>query len=44
MIKLKKNILMEDKESIKKIYIDKIKKLKKHNELYYSKNNPLYYR
>ena len=31
---------MENKESIKKIYIDKIKKLKKHNELYYSKNNP----
>ena len=31
---------MADKESIKKIYIDKIKNLKKHNELYYSKDNP----
>ncbi len=32
---------MEDTKSIKKIYIDKIKRLIKHNELYYSKNNPL---
>ena len=29
---------MQNKESIKKIYIDKIKKLNKHNELYYLKN------
>ncbi len=32
---------MENRESIKKNYIDKIKKLKKHNELYYSKNDPI---
>ncbi len=32
---------MEDKTSIKKKYIDKIKKLKKHNELYYSKSKPI---
>ena len=32
---------MEDKTSIKKKYIDKIKKLKKHNELYYSKSKPV---
>tara|TARA_Y100001970_G_scaffold260043_1_gene341699 strand:- start:6544 stop:8565 length:2022 start_codon:yes stop_codon:yes gene_type:complete len=31
---------MENKESIKKIYTEKIKQLKKHNELYYSKDNP----
>ena len=31
---------MPDKESIKKVYVDKIKNLKKHNELYYSKDNP----
>ena len=31
---------MSDKQSIKKIYIDKIKKFVKHNELYYLKNNP----
>ena len=31
---------MVDKESIKKIYVNKIKNLKKHNELYYSKDNP----
>ena len=32
---------MEDIKSIKKNYIDKIKRLIKHNELYYSKNKPL---
>ena len=32
---------MENKESIKKIYIDKIKKIIRHNELYYSKDKPL---
>ncbi len=32
---------MENKESIKKIYIDKIKKILRHNELYYSKDKPL---
>ena len=32
---------MEDKKSINKNYVDKIKKLHKHNELYFSKNNPL---
>ncbi len=31
---------MADKQSIKKIYIDKIKEFVKHNEFYYSKNNP----
>ena len=32
---------MKDRESIKKSYIDKIKKINKHNELYYSKDKPL---
>ena len=31
---------MKDIKSIKKLYIDKIKKLNVHNELYYSKNKP----
>ncbi len=31
---------MENKESIKKIYVKKINKLSKHNELYYSKDKP----
>ena len=31
---------MEDKESIKKIYNNYIKELKKHNELYYLKDKP----
>ena len=31
---------MEEKESVKKKYIKKIKELKRHNELYYSKDNP----
>ena len=31
---------MEDKDSLKKDYIIKVKLLKKHNELYYSKNKP----
>ncbi len=31
---------MEDKESIRKLYRNNIKKLKKHNELYYSKDKP----
>ena len=31
---------MKDTESIKKLYIDKIKKINKHNELYYSKDSP----
>ncbi len=31
---------MSSRESIKKKYIDKIKKLNKHNELYYSKDHP----
>ena len=31
---------MEDKVSLKKKYINQIKELKKHNELYYLKNNP----
>ncbi len=31
---------MVNKVLIKKSYIDKIKDLNKHNELYYSKNNP----
>jgi len=31
---------MEDRKSINKIYIDKIKKLNKHNELYYFKDKP----
>ena len=32
---------MQDKESIKKLYVDKIKKLNKHNRLYYSKDKPI---
>ena len=32
---------MQDKESIKKLYVDKIKKLNKHNRLYYSKDKPV---
>ena len=32
---------MKGKESIRKIYIEKINKLKKHNELYFSKDKPL---
>ena len=31
---------MKDTDSIKKLYIDKIKKINKHNELYYSKDSP----
>ena len=31
---------MKGKESIRKIYIEKINKLKKHNELYFSKDKP----
>ncbi len=31
---------MEDKVSLKKKYINQIKELKKHNKLYYLKNNP----
>ena len=32
---------MEEKSSIKKIYINKIKEIKKHNEIYFSKNKSL---
>ena len=32
---------MEDRKSINKSYIDKIKELNKHNELYYSKDKPV---
>ncbi len=31
---------MEDRKSINKIYVDKIKKLNKHNELYYFRDKP----
>ena len=32
---------MENKQSIKKNYINKINQLKKHDELYYSKDKPI---
>ena len=32
---------MENKKSINKKYVDQIKKLVKHNELYYSKDKPI---
>ena len=32
---------MEEKSSIKKKYINKIKEIKKHNEIYFSKNKSL---
>tara|TARA_Y100000591_G_scaffold332557_1_gene370349 strand:- start:2098 stop:4119 length:2022 start_codon:yes stop_codon:yes gene_type:complete len=32
---------MENNQSIKKIYIDKINKITRHNELYYSKDKPI---
>ena len=32
---------MKDKESIRKNYLKKINKLKKHNELYFSKDKPI---
>ena len=31
---------MEDRKSVKKKYIDKIRQLNIHNELYYTKNKP----
>ena len=30
-----------DKKKIKNLYLSKLKEIKKHNELYYEKNNPI---